>query len=72
VILIFLVEIFNSINDSDLIKLKVKTAPMWYPVSIVYSSERILPQNAQTLMSYIKSHLPEKCFRNDYEAMINS
>lgn len=59
-------------NDSDLYRFKVKTAPMWYPVSLVWSSEHVMTDDARAFLDYVRSHIPEGYFSKDVEAYINS
>ncbi len=51
-------------HDEDVIRLKVNTAPMWYPVSLAWSSEHVQEDAARSI--------PEGYFRTDTEALINS
>lgn len=59
-------------NDPDIIRFKVDTGPMWYPVSLTWSAERILSDSARSFIEFIKENVPESYFTMDAEAVINS
>ncbi len=59
-------------NDPDITRFKVNTGPMWYPVSLAWSNERILNDSARLFIEYIKHNIPEGYFSMDVEAIINS
>lgn len=59
-------------NDPDIIRFKVDTGPMWYPVSLAWSAERILSDSARSFIGFIKDNIPESYFTMDAEAVINS
>lgn len=59
-------------NDPDIMRLKVKTAPMWYPVSLAWSTEHVLRDEARDFINFIRAHLPEGYFSTDMEAYLNS
>lgn len=59
-------------DDQDIVRFRVNTAPMWYPVSIAASSERIPSDAARGFARFIRSHIPEGYFRNDIEAYLGS
>ena len=59
-------------NDPGLIRMKVRTAPMWYPVSIAWSTEHVLRDEARDFINFIRANLPEGYFNTDMEAYLNS
>lgn len=59
-------------NDPDIIRFKVNTGPMWYPVSLAWSAERILSDSARSFIEFIKKNVPEGYFTMDAEAIVNS
>ncbi len=59
-------------NDPDITRFKVNTGPMWYPVSLAWSNERILNDSARLFIEYVKQNIPEGYFSMDIEAIINS
>lgn len=59
-------------NDPDIVRFKVKTAPMWYPVMLAWSSERILNDSARQFIDFIRENIPEGYFSQDVEAFLNS
>lgn len=59
-------------SDSDIIRLKVNTAPMWYPVSLIWSSEHIQRDEARDFINFIRNNIPENYFRTDVESCLNS
>lgn len=54
-------------NDPDIVRFKVDTGPMWYPVSLAWSSERIQSDLARRFIEYLKAHLPQDYFTADRE-----
>ena len=59
-------------NDPDIIRFKVNTGPMWYPVSLAWSAERVLSDSARSFIEFIKENDPENYFTMDAEAIVNS
>ncbi|WP_165173263.1 LysR family transcriptional regulator [Adlercreutzia sp. ZJ242] len=59
-------------DDPDIVRFKVATAPMWYPVSLAWSSEHVLRDEARAFINYIYANLPEGYFTKDVSAYINS
>lgn len=59
-------------NDPDIVRFKVATAPMWYPVSLVWSSDHVSREEARAFADYVRDNLPEGYFTKDIEAYINS
>lgn len=59
-------------NDPDIIRFKVNTGPMWYPVSLAWSAERVLSDSARSFIEFIKENVPENYFTMDAEAIVNS
>lgn len=59
-------------NDPDIVRFKVGTAPMWYPVSLAWSSEHVLKDDARLFVNYIRDNPPSGYFTKDVEAYINS
>ncbi len=59
-------------DDPGIVRFKVNTGPMWYPVSLAWSSERILNDSAREFISHIKDTIPEKYSSMDLDAILNS
>ncbi len=59
-------------HDPDILRFKVNTAPMWYPVSLAWSSEHNLRDEARAFINFIRDNIPEGYFRTDIEAYLNS
>lgn len=59
-------------DDPDIIRFTVNTPPMWYPVSLVWSTEHLMKDNARAFLNYVRTHMPEGYFRKDIEALLNS
>lgn len=52
-------------DDPEIVRFKVNTGPMWYPVSVAWSTERIMSDLARSFLEYLKAHLPEGYFTMD-------
>lgn len=59
-------------GDPDIVRFKVSTAPMWYPVSLAWSSECVLRDEARAFMDFIRENVPADYFAKDISAYINS
>lgn len=59
-------------GDPEIVPFKVKTAPMWYPAFLAWSSERILKDSARQFIDFIRANLPEGYFYQDVDAFLNS
>ncbi len=59
-------------DDPAIVRFKVNTPPMWYPVSLVWSTERDMRDNERKFLNYVRSNLPQGYFRKDVEALLNS
>lgn len=59
-------------RDPHIVRFKVDTAPMWYPVSVAWSSEHVLSDKARSFISFIREDIPEGYFSKDIGAYINS
>lgn len=59
-------------HDPDILRFKVRTAPMWYPVSLAWSTEHVLRDEARDFINFIRANLPEGYFNTDMEAYLNS
>lgn len=59
-------------NDPDIVRFKVKTAPMWYPVSIAWSTERILNDSAREFIEFIRANIGDTYLSQDVGAFLNS
>lgn len=59
-------------NDPDIVRFKVKTAPMWYPVSLAWSAERLLNDSARRFMDYMKANVENTYLSQDVGAFLNS
>ncbi len=59
-------------NDPDLILFKVNTGPMWYPVSLAWSTEHVMSDAAREFRDYIQRNEPEGYFANGMDAFLNS
>lgn len=59
-------------GDPDLVRFKVATEPMWYPVSLTWSSEHVLRDEARGFINYIRENTPQGYFAKDISAYINS
>ena len=49
-------------NSPDIVRFRVNTAPLVYPVSIACSSERLPSDQARRFAGHIRAHLPEGYF----------
>lgn len=54
-------------KDPDIVRFKVNTAPMWYPVSLASSSERSLSDEARDFAAFVRGHVPEGYFHTDID-----
>ncbi|MGN0037983.1 MAG: LysR family transcriptional regulator [Coriobacteriales bacterium] len=59
-------------DDPEVVRFKVSTPPMWYPVSLVWSTEHVMKDNARDFLNYVRANIPEGYFRKDVEAYLNS
>lgn len=59
-------------DDPEILRFNVNTAPMWYPVSLAWSSEHVLTRSAQDFIDFIRDNIPEGYFKTDIEAYLNS
>lgn len=59
-------------DDPEILRFTVNTPPMWYPVSLAWSSEHVLTRSAQDFIDFIRDNVPEGYFKTDVEAYINS
>ena len=59
-------------DDTEILRLTVNTAPMWYPVSLAWSSEHVLTRSAQDFIDFIRDNIPDGYFKTDVEAYLNS
>lgn len=59
-------------DDPEIVRFKVGTPPMWYPVSLVWSTEHVMKDNARDFLNYVRTNIPEGYFRKDAEAFLNS
>ena len=59
-------------DDPKIIRFKVNTGPMWYPVSLAWSAERILSDSARNFIEFIKANIPSGYFSMDTDAILNS
>lgn len=59
-------------DDPEVLRFIVNTPPMWYPVSLAWSSEHVLTRSAQDFIDFIHANIPEGYFKTDVEAYINS
>lgn len=54
-------------HDPDIVRFKVNTAPMWYPVSLVWSDEHVMADDARSFISFIRTHIPQGYFTVDVD-----
>ncbi len=59
-------------HDEDIVRFKVDTAPMWYPISLAWSSQHVQEDTARDFLDFIRANIPEGYFRTDIEAYLNS
>ena len=59
-------------NDTDMIRFKVKTNPLWYPVSLAWSTENPQSDEAREFLNFIADNIPEGYFYKDVDALLNS
>ena len=59
-------------DEPSVVRFKVNTPPMWYPVSLVWSTEHVMKDNARDFLNYVRANIPEGYFRKDAEAFLNS
>lgn len=59
-------------DDPEICRFKVNTPPMWYSVSLAWSTEHIMRDNARDFLNYVRTHMPQGYFRKDIEALLNS
>lgn len=59
-------------HDPDIVRFKVNTPLMWYPVSLAWSSEHNLKDSARAFLDFIRGNIPDNYFSEDVIAYINS
>ena len=59
-------------DDPEIVRFKVGTPPMWYPIMLVWSNEHMMKDNAREFLNYVRTNIPEGYFRKDVEAYLNS
>lgn len=57
-------------DDPDIVRFRVNTGPMWYPVMLAWSSERLMSDASRAFIDYIKKNVPRGYFFSD-EELIN-
>ena len=59
-------------DDPAIVRFTVNTPPMWYPVSLVWSTEHAMRDNERDFLNYVRANIPQNYFRKDIEALLNS
>lgn len=59
-------------NEPSIIRFKVKTDPMWYPVSLTWSTEHQQSDDAREFLDFVRRNIPERYFSKSIEAFVNS
>ncbi len=59
-------------NDPDIVRFKVKTDPMWYPVTLTWPSNAEHTDEARDFAAFIEENIPESYFNKSLEAYVNS
>lgn len=54
-------------NDPDIVRFRVNTGPLWYPVQLAWSSERLMKEDAGNFIEFIKKNVPKDYFFSDVE-----
>ena len=57
-------------NEPGLIRLRVDTDPILYPVDLAWSASQPLSDDAKRFADFIQTHLPEKYFRDETGAFV--
>lgn len=65
--------IYNRYSgDPDIIRFKVDTQPLWYPVSLAWNSDHIISDYAQDFRNFVSANIPEGYFSRSLEAYLDS
>ena len=59
-------------NEPGIVRFKVKTDPMWYPVTLTWPTDAPHSDEARDFASFIKENAPEGYFDKSHEAYMNS
>lgn len=54
-------------SDPELIKLKLDTDPLFYPVDIAWCENHTMPDRARQFAAFVKEHIPEGYFSSAYQ-----
>ncbi len=59
-------------NEPGIVRFKVATDTMWYPVSLTWPSNGAHSDEARAFAEFIRKNVPEGYFANSAEAELNS
>lgn len=59
-------------NEPSIVRFKVKTDPMWYPVTLTWPTEAPRSDEARSFAAFIEENIPENYFNKSLEAYVNS
>lgn len=59
-------------NEPHIIRFRVATDPMWYPVSLTWPSEAPRSNEARAFADFVRANIPESYFSRTAEAELNS
>ena len=59
-------------NEPGIVRFKVKTDPMWYPVTLTWPTDAPRSDEARDFAEFIKNNAPEGYFNKSHEAYVNS
>lgn len=59
-------------HEPGIVRFKVNTDPMWYPVTLTWPSDAMRSDEARAFAQFVKENIPEGYFSNDIEACLNS
>lgn len=54
-------------SDPGIVRFRVNTGPLWYPVQLAWSSERLMDNAPREFIEFIKKNVPKDYFFSDVE-----
>ena len=59
-------------KEPGIVRFKVKTEPMWYPVTLTWPASQPRSEEAIKFAAFVKENIPEKYFNTELEAYLRS
>ena len=59
-------------KEPGIVRFKVKTEPMWYPVTLTWPANQPHTEEARRFAEFLKQNIPEGYFNTELEAYLHS